>query len=279
VVQERQPLYVPNFEALPANPSTQNLAEKGIVAYYGVPLMAQGQLIGVLELYHRQPLTLRAEWVGLLETLAGQVAIAIDHRRLLAQLQQANIELCNAYDATIEGWARALDLRDKETEGHSRRVTELTVRLAQAMGMGEDTLMHIRRGALLHDIGKMGVPDQVLHKPGALSDDEWTLMRKHPAYAYDLLQPIHYLQPALAIPYCHHEKWDGTGYPQGLKGEAIPLAARIFAIVDVWDALTSDRPYRAAWDRERALAYISDQAGRHFDPAVVRTFVALIRSA
>lgn len=181
-----------------------------------------------------------------------------------------------AYDDTIEGWSRALDLRDRETEGHTQRVTDLTLRMAQRMGMDEQQLTHLRRGALLHDIGKMGIPDSILLKPGSLDDAEWEIMRKHPQYAYDMLYPILYLRPALEIPYYHHEKWDGCGYPHGLSGERIPLAARVFAVADVWDALTSDRPYRPAWSKEKALEYIRSQAGSHFDPQVVKIFFEII---
>ena len=180
-----------------------------------------------------------------------------------------------AYDSTLEGWSRALDLRDKETEGHTQRVTEMCMRLARALHMDEDELVQVRRGALLHDIGKMGVPDSVLLKPGALNEEEWAIMRKHPEYAYQLLSPIAYLQPALDIPYCHHEKWDGTGYPRGLKGEQIPLTARVFAVVDVWDALRSDRPYRPAWPDAQVWEYICSGSGTHFDPHVVEEFLNL----
>lgn len=193
-----------------------------------------------------------------------------------AKLREANSQLLNAYEATIEGLSLALDLRDRETEGHSRRVMDLTVELAQAMGMGEEELMHIRRGALLHDVGKIGIPDSILHKPSTLTEEEWVIMRKHPQFAYDMLHSIEYLRPALDIPYSHHEKWDGTGYPRGLKGEEIPLTARLFAVADVWDALTSDRPYRAAWTKEQALEYIREQSGKHFDPQVVELFFKII---
>jgi putative two-component system response regulator len=189
-----------------------------------------------------------------------------------AKLREANQQLLAAYEATIEGLSHALDLRDRETEGHSRRVTELTVKLAQDLGMTADEIMHIRRGALLHDMGKIGVPDAILHKPAALSEEEWSIMRKHPQLAYDMLYPIEYLRPALEIPLNHHEKWDGTGYPHGLKGEDIPIVARLFAVVDVWDALTSDRPYRPAWSEEEASTYIREQSGKHFDPHVVELF-------
>ena len=192
-----------------------------------------------------------------------------------ANLQRANEELERAYNETLQGWSRALELRDNETQGHSKRVTELTIRLARAVRIKEEHMIHVYRGALLHDIGKMGIPDSILHKPGPLSSEEWKIMRMHPVYAYELLSSIEYLRPALDIPYCHHEKWDGTGYPQGLKGEAIPLSARIFAVVDVWDALRSDRPYQASWPVEKVLTHIREQAGIHFDPKIVEVFLKL----
>ncbi|MGE5377891.1 MAG: HD-GYP domain-containing protein, partial [Bacteroidota bacterium] len=192
------------------------------------------------------------------------------------KLQTANRRLSDAYEATIEGWSHAMDLRDRETEGHSRRVTELSLRLAQAMGMSDEALVHMRHGALLHDMGKIGIPDSILHKPDKLNDEEWEIMRKHPDLAFNMLNSIDYLRDALEIPYFHHERWDGSGYPQGLKGEQIPLAARIFAVADVWDALTSNRPYRPAWTREQARDYIREQSGMHFDPQVVELFLKVI---
>ena len=194
-----------------------------------------------------------------------------------AKLREANAQLLKAYEATIESLSHALDLRDRETEGHSRRVTEVTIKLAQRLNIGDEEIIHIRRGALLHDIGKIGIPDSILQKPDTLTEEEWSIMRKHPQFAYDMLSPIEYLQPALAIPYNHHEKWDGTGYPRGLKGEEIPTSARLFAIADVWDAVTSNRPYRAAWTEEQALAYIREQSGKHFDPQVVELFFSVIK--
>jgi len=253
------------------------ISQEGFVAYYGVPLIAKGQVYGVLEIFHRAPLHPDADWMYFLESLANQAAIAIDNGRLFDNLQRSNIELTLAYDTTIEGWSRALELRDQETEGHALRVSDLTVRLARAMDIGDDALVHVRRGALLHDIGKMAVPDAILLKPGPLTDDEWAVMRRHPQFSYDLLSPIAYLRLALDIPYCHHEKWDGTGYPRGLKGEQIPLAARIFAVVDVWDALSSNRPYRAAWPENQVMEYIRDQTGKHFDPRVVEMFLRMTR--
>lgn len=253
--------------------------DEGFVSYYGVPLIAQGELRGVLELFHRSPLKPDPEWLEFLESLGLQAAVALENAFLFDELQRSNTELAQAYESTIEGWARALDFRDKETEGHSRRVTDLTIVLAAALGIRDDNLAHVRRGALLHDIGKMGVPDRILLKPGALTEEEWLVMKNHPNAAFELLAPIDYLREALDIPYCHHEKWDGTGYPRGLKGESIPLPARVFAIVDVWDALCSDRPYRPAWSAERALQHIRNEAGKHFDPRVVDGFLNVIDSS
>jgi putative nucleotidyltransferase with HDIG domain len=235
-----------------------------------------GQVTGVLEIYTRTHKERDLEWFDFLHTLADQTAIAIDNAALFQNLQHANQNLVLAYDTTIEGWSRALDLRDKETEGHTLRVTEMTVELARMAGMSEDEVLHVRRGALLHDIGKMGVPDNILLKPNKLTDEEWVAMRKHPTFAFDLLSPISYLRPALDIPYCHHEKWDGTGYPRGLKGEQIPLAARLFAIVDVWDALRSDRPYRQGWAKEEVVEHIKSLSGTHFEPKVVELFLNMI---
>jgi PAS domain S-box-containing protein len=251
------------------------LAGENFVAYYAAPLIAKGEVKGVLEIFHRAPLDPDLEWLRFLETLATQAAIAIDNTELFEGLQRSNAELTLAYNTTLEGWAHALELRDHETEGHTRRVTDVTIRLAQAMGMSDEELVHVRRGVLLHDIGKMGIPDSILLKPASLTEEEWEIMRRHPVHAHEMLSPIAYLRPALDIPYCHHEKWDGTGYPRGLKGEQIPLAARIFAVVDVWDALNSDRPYRDAWPEEKALDYIREQAGEHFDPRVVEVFMRM----
>jgi PAS domain S-box-containing protein/putative nucleotidyltransferase with HDIG domain len=199
-----------------------------------------------------------------------------ERKRSEVALQSAHIDLVQAYEATIEGWSRALDLRDHETEGHTQRVAEMTVKLASAVGIPDPDWIHIRRGALLHDIGKMCIPDAILQKPGVLTDAEWVIMQTHPEKAYQLLSTIDYLAPAIDIPYCHHEKWDGSGYPRGLKGEEIPLVARIFAVVDVYDAITSDRPYGKAWSKERALAHIQEQSGKHFYPAAVEAFLEIL---
>ncbi|MDR3575866.1 MAG: GAF domain-containing protein [Anaerolineaceae bacterium] len=252
-------------------------AEK-FISYYGVPLISKGEVKGVLEIFHRSALQAVPDWLDFLEALAAQAAIAIDNAQLFTGMQRTNAELAQAYDATIEGWSRALDLRDEETEFHTQRVTSLTIGLARALGIAEDELVQIRRGALLHDIGKMGIPDRILLKTGPLNDNEWMVMRNHPVYAYELISPIAFLRPALDIPYCHHEKWDGSGYPRKLRGEEIPLAARVFAIIDVWDALLSDRPYRLAWEKDRALQYIVEQSGTHFDPKIVALFLEFIKN-
>ena len=270
---ERRMVAIPDIQASEAAFSQPHLlADEGFSAYYAVPLITKGQIKGVLKIFHRSTLNPDAEWFNFLETLAGQAAIALDNAALFEGLQRSNLDLALAYDSTIEGWAGALELRDEETEGHSQRVTELTLQLARAMGVRDAEMAHLRRGALLHDIGKMGVPDDILRKPGPLTDEEWVIMRQHPQFAFDMLAPITYLKPALDIPYCHHEKWDGSGYPRGLKGEQIPLAARVFAVVDVWDALLSDRPYRKAWSQDRTMKYIRKQAGKHFDPKVGEAF-------
>ncbi len=262
--------------AEPATGRTAALADQGLMVTYAIPLVAKGLVKGVLEVAHRTHLDTSLEWGDFLESLADQAAIATDNAALFAELQTSNAEMMLAYDATIEGWSRALDLRDKETEGHTQRVTRLSIRLAQAVGMSGAELTNVRRGALLHDIGKMGIPDAILLKPGPLDPEEWAIMRRHPEYAHQWLSPVSFLRPALEIPYCHHEKWDGTGYPRGLRGEQIPLAARLFAVVDIWDALRSDRPYRAAWPVERVIEHIRGLAGTHLDPAIVQLFLRTI---
>jgi PAS domain S-box-containing protein len=276
---ERRTIHVSNLTENSSNfTRTSTLRSEGFIEFYAVPLISKGEVKGVLEVFHRSILPANPEWLDFLETLAGQAAITIDQTQLFDDLQHANLELIIAYDATIEGWARAMDLRDKETESHTQRVTELTLTLAKTLGIKDSELLHIRRGALLHDIGKIGIPDNILLKEGTLTEEEWILMRRHPKFAYEMLQPIKYLRQSLDIPYCHHEKWDGSGYPRGLKGEHIPIAARIFAIADVWDAITSDRPYRKAWGTEEALAYIREQSGKQFDPKVVEAFLRMLRS-
>jgi len=277
-VIERRMVHISNLMETGGKLATAlHLANEEFVDYYGAPLMVKGEVKGVLEVYHRSLLNPDSDWQEFLEILAGQAAIAIDNAQLFSSLQHSNLELELAYTAAIEGWSKAMDLRDKEAEGHTLRVTELTLKLARIMNISDSQLAHIRRGALLHDMGKLGVPDSILLKPGELTNEEWKVMRKHPQLAHEMLIGIDYLKPALDIPYCHHEKWDGTGYPRGLEGEEIPIAARIFAVADVWDALTSDRPYRKAWTKEKAIDYIKEESGKHFDPQVVDVFLSVIR--
>lgn len=249
-----------------------------MVDYLGIPLIAKDRIIGVLEVYHTKRMLLDAEEMDFLHTLAGQSAIAIDNVILFESMREANLHLKQSYDATIEGWARALELRDQETEGHTRRVTELTILLSEAIGLDPEKIENIRIGAVLHDVGKMGIPDSILLKPGKLSPDEWEIIKLHTIYGYEMLLPIDFLSPGLDVVYYHHEKWDGTGYPTGKKGKDIPLPARIFCIVDVWDALTSERPYKKAWTIEKALEYIHEQTGKQFDPDIVEAFIKIIHN-
>jgi PAS domain S-box-containing protein len=274
VALERQLVQISNLADEPDDPFlTTLLASDEFVCYFGVPLIAKGHVIGVLEVFNRSEFEPDEEWFDFLNALAGQTALAIDSATLFESLQRSNSHLTLAYNATIEGWAHALDLRDRETQGHTQRVAEMAVKLARAFGMSEYELIQVRWGALLHDIGKIGVPDGILLKPGPLTDEEWVAMKKHPIFAYEMIAPIHYLRLALDIPHYHHEKWDGTGYPHGLKGVQIPLFARIFAIVDVWDALSSNRPYRPGWEKEKVHEHIQASSGTHFDPQVVDMFL------
>ena len=251
-----------------------------------------GDVVGVLSVIHFDAAKrIQTDDFACLGEIAHLASLALDSARLYntarleiatraeieMELRHAYSELDATYDTTLEGWARALDLRDRETEGHSRRVASVTYELARVLKIPENRHIHIWRGALLHDIGKLGVPDSILLKPGPLSEQEWELMRLHPIYGYEWLRPIEYLRPILSIPRSHHEKWDGSGYPDGLVGEEIPLEARIFAPVDVWDALSSDRPYRQRWPEEKIRSHIRKLAGTHFDPAIVEAFLALPR--
>ena len=278
VAVERKMLNIPDLSQNGTEFSrSPHFSDERFVAYYGVPLMAKGRILGVLEMFHRSPLHPDADWLDFLVMIAGQAAIAIDSGLMFKEVQRSNMELNLAYDATIEGLSRAMDLRDKRTEEHARRVTETTIGLAVRLGVGGADLVHIRRGAILHDIGKVAIPDEILFKPGPLAEEEWEIMRRHPSIAVDLLSPVTYLAPALDIPHWHHEKWDGTGYPDGLNGNQIPFPARLFALVDVYDALISDRPYRSAWSKRDAVLYIESQSGKHFDPKIVPEFLDLIR--
>ncbi len=277
VLQQRRSLHIPDLQQSDlVFLRADAMAEEGCRAYSAVPLLAKGQIKGVLEVFHRAPLNVDAEWLDFLEALAGQAAIGLDNITMFEGLQRSNHELTVAYDATIEGWSRVLEYRDRETQGHSQRVTEMTVKLAQALGIEGEELVQMRRGALLHDIGKLSIPDSILLKNGPLSEDEWTIMRRHPQIAFDLLGAIPFLQPALDIPYCHHERWDGQGYPRQLQGEQIPLSARIFAAVDIWDALSHDRPYRQAWPPDKVREHLASLAGNQLDPQIVPVFLDLL---
>lgn len=272
--QEYRTISYPDLNQAPGTFSRSSLLmNEEFLSHYATPLIVKGQVKGVLEIFHRKTFEAEQEWINYFETLATQAAIAIESTSLFENLQRSNLELMLAYDATIEGWSRALDLRDRETEGHTQRVTEMVLDLAEKMGISDAEKMDLRRGALLHDIGKMGVPDSILLKTGSLTESEWEVMRQHPFYAFQMLSPIPYLKHALDIPYCHHERWDGSGYPRGLRGEEIPLPARLFAVVDVFDALTSNRPYRASWSPEKVYRYIQEQAGKQFDPNIVKIFL------
>ena len=240
------------------------------------PLKIKDELIGVIYVDNRARAGIfQAPDKKMITAFADQAAVAIDNAQLFEDLQAKNRELEEAYQATLEGWVSALDMRDKETEGHTQRVTVLTQRLARFMGVDGDDLVHITRGALLHDIGKMAISDTILLKPSELTHDERELMKRHPVYAYDMLKRIEFLLPAIDIPHYHHEKWDGTGYPEGLKGEEIPFAARIFPVVDVWDALISNRPYRKGLPHDEVRARIKADSGTHFDPRVVDAFLQM----
>ena len=276
VAESCEPVLTTNAQEDPRFVDQVSIAAHQLRSIICAPLKIRDQLIGVIYVDNRVRSGLfRESDLELISAFANQAAVAIDNADLFDRLQKSNRELEKAYQATLEGWVRALDLKDKETEGHTQRVTILTERLARSMGVDGDALIHIRRGALLHDIGKMGIPDSILLKPGELTEDERALIRLHPVFAYQMLSPIEFLRPALDIPYCHHEKWDGTGYPRGLKGMQIPFAARAFPVVDVWDALVSDRPYRRGLPPAEVRQRIKADAGKHFDPNVVKSFLDL----
>jgi len=276
--QEGETVSVPDAQAAgPDFPRKALLDREGFRAYFASPFFVKGRFRGLLEVFHRNPLDPDPEWMDFMASLAGQAGIALDNASLFEELQRSNAELALAYDSTLEGWTHALEMRDRETQGHTLRAAEMTLRLARAVGLAEHESVHVWRGALLHDIGKVGIPDAILLKPGPLTDEEWEIMRLHPEHAFSLLSPIGFLKAALDIPYCHHERWDGTGYPRRLKGEEIPLAARVFSVVDVWDALSFERPYRPAWSKERVLAYLAENAGSQFDPKIVPVFLDVIR--
>jgi putative nucleotidyltransferase with HDIG domain len=271
VIATGQP-YITND--LPNDPLIKFRQSPMLKSFVSVPLVTPNGIIGVLQIAGRTQFA--DSLLPVLASVANIAAGAIQRVTLYEQSLAHARELSQAYEETLAGWARALELRDEPTEGHTRRVTDLTLKLARRMNVPEDEIEHIRRGCILHDIGKMGIPDSILRKPGRLTSRETMIMRRHPQYALEMLISVPFLRPALDIPYCHHEKWDSTGYPRGLKGKQIPLAARIFAVIDVWDALTSDRPYRGPWSAKKAREYIREQAGKHFDPRVVKIFLSMM---
>jgi GAF domain-containing protein len=274
---ERRVIFVEDLSVEKTYLKRSSFAQDEFISYCAVPLISKGIMQGILEVFFREVFKPNEDWHEFLRILAGQATIAIDNAHLFENLQRSNQDLSLAYDTTLEGWGKALELKDKETHGHTRRVTDMTVKLARIMEVPEAKIVPIRRGVLLHDIGKMGISDTILRKKGPLTKKEWQEMWKHPQYAYDLLSSIPYLQPALEIPYSHHERWDGSGYPRGLKGNDIPLSARIFAVVDVWDALISERSYKGVWSRQKAIKYLKEQSGAQFDPEVVRVFLDMIK--
>jgi PAS domain S-box-containing protein len=255
----------------------ERIAGEDFISMYAFPLIARGKMKGVMELYFRRQFNADREWQNFVETLARQAAVTIDDAHLFEQLQQSYTELTVAYDSTIEGWARLLEMRKIEPLGHTRHVAVMVVELARRLQVAERELKHIHRGAMLHDIGKLAIPESILLKPGSLTEDEMAVIRTHPVIARDLLTSIDYLRPAAVIPYRHHEKWDGSGYPGGLAGEQIPLAARIFSVVDVWDTLLRDQAYRSAWSETAVVKHIRARAGFDFDPRVVEVFLALLK--
>lgn len=249
---------------------------EGFASYHAVPLYFEDRLLGVIELFSRSEFSPDADWYNFLQALADQTAIALENFQLFFGLKQDNLELARAYDETIEGWVHCMDIRGHEVEGHTRRVTETALSLAALVGVPENEMVHYRRGSLLHDIGNTGVPDRILLKPDALTEEEMLIVRQHPVFAREMLYPITYLRPAMDIPCYHHEYWDGSGYPNGMKGEEIPLAARIFAIADVWDALRSNRLHRPAWPKDQAAKYLHSMTGVQFDPNLMPNFWKII---
>lgn len=278
-VLSRAPVYLSDARTAELSHAEKIIVDqRGLVSILYFPLLLKESAIGVFILGTTDRVRqFTRDEIDLSYVLSFQVSLAIANAQLYKKAQEAILDLTQAYDATLEGWSRVLDMRDRVTDKHTHRVADLTVALAERMGIPRSELGHIRRGALLHDIGKMAIPDAILQKEGDLSESELAVMRTHPEKAFQILSQIGYLAPAMEIPYCHHEKWDGSGYPRHLKGEQIPLAARLFAVVDVFDALTSDRPYRKAWSTERALEYLQEQSGKHFFPEAVQAFTEMLR--
>jgi HD-GYP domain-containing protein (c-di-GMP phosphodiesterase class II) len=277
VIEAKEIYYLNDLYTLPERMGVRKLVQmEGFAGYMGVPLLSNGTCKGVFEIYHRHKITPNPGWRRFLRILAGQAVYLINRSDESKRYDEAVFLLDKTYNDALDGWVRAVELRDSYTFEHTERTTDLTLQLATRLGIPDEMLVHVMRGAMLHDIGKLVIPDTILQKHGPLNEEEWVIMRQHPVFAYKLLKPVQFLRPAITIPYYHHEKWDGSGYPHGLKKEEIPLEARIFSVVDVWDALTSNRPYRPAWREEEAISYIESNAEIEFDPDVVDEFLAII---
>lgn len=277
VIQSSEIYYINNPRPLEDDPEVSKLmSAEGFTSYMGIPMIVCGKAHGVIELFSKSEISPDLSWQRFLRILSGQASHVVCREEEYMRYNNAIIKLDQAYSDALEGWVRAVELRDQYTYKHTERTTDLTLQLSTRLGVPDEMLVHVRRGAMLHDVGKLVIPDSILLKPGPLDEDEWVTMRQHPIFAYKLLKPVQFLKPAISIPYYHHEKWDGTGYPHGLKHEEIPLEARIFSVVDVWDALTSDRPYRPAWKEEEALSYIEANSNIEFDPDVVSEFIAIV---
>ena len=277
---ERRTINISDLESQPSGSFiSPNLIREKFASYYAVPLIAKGQVKGVLEIYRCSFLQPDDDWLDFLSTIAGQTAVAIDNANMFQELQRANADLSLAYDSVIESWMKVLELGNRESQAHASHVVDLTIKLASTMGIAEEELVHYRRGALLHDIGELGISESILNKPGTLDEAEWKIIKTHPQVAFRMLSSNHYLAPALDIPHYHHERWDGSGYPDGLSEAQIPFAARLFAVVDVYDALTSPRPYRPAWSHTSALKYIQQNSEKLFDPAIASAFSQMMRDS
>jgi putative nucleotidyltransferase with HDIG domain len=276
-LREREPVSLEDWTAEGLTAAEREVCEaRGLRSLLFVPVLVADDAVGAFIVGTVGRVRALGEWdADLCRALSHEIGLALANARLFESLQRSREELERAYDATIEGWSLALEMRDDETQGHALRVAGLAVELGREVGIPAEGLLHLRRGALLHDIGKMVVPDAILRKPGPLTEAEWEVMRRHPENGRDFLRKVAYLEPALDVPYAHHERWDGSGYPRGLRGEEIPLAARVFAVADAFDALTSDRPYRAAWTEAKALEHVRAHAGGHYDPAVVAALLRL----
>jgi response regulator RpfG family c-di-GMP phosphodiesterase len=277
VVKDRKIIGVSDLKGINSNKLPVGFMMEDFVSYLGVPLQAKGKVNGVLEIFNRIETNRDQDWFSFLEAFAHQASITIDNARLFDDLQRLNIDISMAYDSTIESWARTMELRDKYVIGHALKVSNMSIKMASALGMDGDSISQIRRGSLLHDIGTLGIPESILLKLGDLTPAEWEIVHRHPRIAYDLLSPLPNWRQAVDIPYYHHERWDGSGYPQGLKGDTIPLSARICAIADVYVALSNERPYRAAWEKNKVLQHISEGAGILFDPDLVRLFLTIFK--